>query len=277
MSWLHIGSLISFGLIGLLLTCRQEAFAVEIIGHRGASYEAPENTLAAVNLAWQNNADAVETDVFLTKDDRIIAIHDETTKRYGGPDRKIAQQTLAELRRLDVGAWKNPRWEGERIPTLSEVLQTIPKQKRLFIEIKCGPEIIPELQRVLDAADRKPNQLALIGFSYKTMQAVKRQLPHLSVFWVVKLEKKMWSKTWQPSIEALIRKSQSAKLHGLHLNNTPAIDHDYVAKVKQAGLELYVWTVNDPKEAARLKAAGIDGITTDRPGWLRQQIGGGLD
>ena len=76
--------------------------AVEIIGHRGASRDAPENTLASVNLAWKRNADAVEIDVYLSKDGHIVVVHDETTKRYGGPDRKIADQTLADLKKLEL-------------------------------------------------------------------------------------------------------------------------------------------------------------------------------
>ena len=67
------------------------AQAVEIIGHRGASFDAPENTLASVNLAWKQNADAVEIDIYLSRDGHIVAVHDETTKRYGGPDKNIAE------------------------------------------------------------------------------------------------------------------------------------------------------------------------------------------
>jgi glycerophosphoryl diester phosphodiesterase len=138
---------------------------VEIIGHRGAAYDAPENTLASVNLAWKRNADAVEIDIYLTRDGHIVAVHDETTKRYGGPDKKIVAQTLAELKTIDVGRWKDIKWSGERISELAEVLETIPDGKRLFIEIKSGPEIIPELQRVIQVAGKKAKQTAIISFS----------------------------------------------------------------------------------------------------------------
>jgi len=254
------------------LLAPETALAVEIIAHRGASHDAPENTLASVNLAWKRNADAVEIDVFLSKDGRIVVTHDETPKRFGGPDRKIASQTLAELQKIDVGSWKGKKFVGERMPTLEEVVATIPKAKRLFIEIKCGAEILPELKRVLKAAGKQPRQTAIIGFSYDTMRAAKREFPHLQVYWVVGLKQNKTTKAWRPTVETMIRKAKAAKLDGLDLSAKPVINRDYVAKVKQAGLGCYVWTVNSARQAARLKAAGVDGITTDRPGWLKQRL-----
>jgi len=99
---------------------------VEIIAHRGASHDAPENTLAAVNLAWQQNADAVEIDVHLSRDGQIVVIHDENTRKTAGLNKNVSEQTLAELRRLDVGRWKGRQWAGEKIPVLAEVLGALP-------------------------------------------------------------------------------------------------------------------------------------------------------
>ena len=133
-----------------ILTSRSDA--VEIIGHRGASSEAPENTLASFRLAWAQHADAGELDIYLSKDGEVVVIHDATTRRVGKRSRRVVDQTLAELKQLDVGQWKGSKWAGERIPTLAEVLSTIPDGKRLFIEIKCGPEVIPPLVKVLETA-----------------------------------------------------------------------------------------------------------------------------
>lgn len=245
---------------------------VEIIGHRGASYDAPENTLASVNLAWRRNADAVEIDVFLTKDGQIVAIHDETTKKLAGVDRRVEDQTLAELKALDVGRWKGKQWTGERIPTLAEVLATVPKRKRLFIEVKCGPEIIPKLNVVLRKAKIAPSQTVIIGFSLKTMSAIKRELPKREVCWVVEQKQHKITRRWQPTADQIIRKAKAAGLDGLDLKSNRAINNSAVTKVKRAGLKLYVWTVNSPQQALRLQSLGGDGITTDRPGWLRQQL-----
>ena len=209
---------LSMLLCGFVVAPNSNAIAVEIIAHRGASHDAPENTLASVNLAWKRNADAVEIDVFLSKDGKIVAIHDKTTKRYGGPDRTVASQTFAELRKLDVGTWKNKKWAGERIPTLVEVLKTIPKGKRLFIEIKSGPEIIPQLKRDLKAAGKTAAQTAVIAFSYETIAAVKRALPRLKAYWVVKLKRSHKTGNWLPTPATLIRKTTAARLDGVDLS-----------------------------------------------------------
>ncbi len=262
-----------FAAIFAVLSFVEQGVALEITGHRGASHDAPENTLAAVNLAWKRGADSVEIDIYLSKDGHIVAIHDPTTKRYGGPNRKVADQTLAELKSLDVGRWKDKKFTGERVPTLSEVLATIPPGKRLFIEIKAGAEIIPELKRVLKQSGRKPAEAALIGFSYKTMTAAKRVLPQHTAYWIVSVKRDKQTGVWSPAIDEMIVKTKAANLDGLDLGNAPAvIDRKYVQRVKQASLGLYVWTVNDKNEARRLRDAGIDGITTDRPGWLRKSL-----
>ncbi|HUG91891.1 MAG TPA: glycerophosphodiester phosphodiesterase, partial [Planctomycetaceae bacterium] len=248
--------------LGLEMGWSLRAEGVEIIGHRGASHDAPENTLASVMLAWQQGADAVEIDVFLSKDGRIIAIHDKTTKRLAGLDRPVADQTFAELRQLDVGLWKGGQFAGERIPTLAEVLATIPDGRRLFIEIKCGPEIVPELKRELDAARKDPRQTAVIGFSLETVAAVKRELPLLACYWVVELKPDETTGRLIPDAGELIGQAREAGLEGLDVGNSPPIDAEFVAAVKAAELELYVWTVNDVEAARRLRDLGIDGLTT---------------
>src|SRR5688500_10497757 len=140
--------------VALLLCFVQTAFSVEIIAHRGASSDAPENTLSAMKLAWEQNADAIELDLWLSKDGRLVVFHDADAKRIAGVPRKVADLTWAEVQQLDAGAWKSPRFTGERVPNLESILATVPKGGRAVLEIKCGPEIVPELKRVLDASQR---------------------------------------------------------------------------------------------------------------------------
>src|SRR6266446_92874 len=102
---------------------------MKIIAHRGASHDAPENTLAAVNLAWQQGADAVEIDVHLSSDGEIVVIHDDNTRKTAGLRKKVSAQTLAELKALDVGRWKHSKWAGESIATFAEVLENVPADK----------------------------------------------------------------------------------------------------------------------------------------------------
>lgn len=255
----------------LLSSFAMSLHAVEITAHRGASHDAPENTLAAFRLGWEQGADAVELDIHLSKDGHIVAIHDATTKKNIGVDKPVAEQTLDELRALDAGAWKGPQWTGEKPPTLAEALATIPEGKRIFIEIKCGAEVLPELVRVVQASGKTPAQLAIIAFNYDVAKQAKERLPSLPVYLLAAF--KMDKKTGAiPDLPTLIAKAKAARLDGLDLDYKFPIDAAFVAKVKEAGLGFYVWTVNDPTVARRLVQAGVDGITTDRPAWLREQL-----
>jgi glycerophosphoryl diester phosphodiesterase len=249
------------------------AFAVDIVAHRGASHDAPENTLSSFKLGWEQGADADELDIYLTKDGRIVVLHDKSTKRTAELDRNVNELTLEEVRALDAGSWKGPQWKGERIPTLEEVLAIIPDGKRLFIEIKCGPEVLPELARVIKASGKKDRQLVIIGFVYDTMKQAKERFPALTTLWIVGPKKE--SQGLQPSVDELIGKARAARLDGLDLGAGFAIDEAFVARVKQAGLQVHVWTVDDAAAARKLAKLGVDGITTNRPGWLREQLGGG--
>ena len=245
--------------------------AIEIIAHRGASEDAPENTMASFREGWKQQADADELDIHLSKDGEVIVMHDASTKRTAGIDQPIATQTLEELKALDAGKWKSPQWTGEKIPTLAEVLATIPDNRRLFIEIKCGPEVLPKLTEVMRASGKKAEQLVIIGFSYATMKKAKELYPQQPVYWLASPPSEK-SKEKTPTIEELIAMSKDAKLDGLDLSSKFTFDAGEVAKAKAAGLKMYAWTVNDAATAKALVALGYDGITTNRPAWLREQL-----
>ena len=242
------------------------------IAHRGESYDAPENTMAAINLAWERNADAVEIDVHLSKDGKIVVIHDHNTWRVSGSFKNVRDHTLAELKRLDVGKYKGSQWINERIPTLEEVIATVPEDKYLFVEIKCGAEILPELKSVIEKSKLQPDQVKLIGFSLDTMRDAKRFLPEHEVFWVNELVQGMDSNSRKSDLQELINGAKQAGLDGLDLEACEAIDKNFVNQIEANGMKLYVWTVNDPTEAKRLIEAGVDGIATDRAQWLKTQL-----
>ncbi|HUT94676.1 MAG TPA: glycerophosphodiester phosphodiesterase [Thermoguttaceae bacterium] len=247
---------------------------MEIIAHRGASHTAPENTLSAVNLAWQRGTDAVEIDVRLTGDGRIVVLHDKTTERTTGESWQVAERTLDELQSLDAGSWKDAAFAGERIPTLEEILATVPDGKRLFIEIKSTAEILPEFERVLAASGKQPDQTVIISFDFDTVRAAKSRMPKLPVYWIQGTSPSRNEKTGAvvaPPAE-LIEKCRGAGLDGLDLKYDGELTCEIVDSMHRLGLGLYVWTVNEPEDARRLVALGVDGITTDRPGWLRDQL-----
>jgi glycerophosphoryl diester phosphodiesterase len=241
----------------------------EIIAHRGASWDAPENTVAAIKLAWEQQADASEFDIYQSKDGKIVVLHDADTKRVAGVAKRVADQTLAELRRLDVGRWKRGHLVGEKIPTLTEMLATVPAGKRVFIEVKPGPEIVAALDRALRASRLKPEQTPVISFNAQVIAAVKKARPDLAAYWLVGLKGK--GKETR-SADDLIAKAKEIHADGLDVSASDVLDQDFARRVKAAGLKLYVWTVNDAAVARRLAGLGVDGITTDRPAWLRERL-----
>lgn len=244
------------------------SFATEIVAHRGASYDAPENTLASVNLAWEQKADAVEIDVYLTKDGKIVLMHDRTPKRYGGPDTPVESMTWDELKGLDVGAWKDPKFKGITPPLLEDVVKDIPDGKRLFIEIKSGPEIVPELKRVLKAANRPAAQTAVISFNQQVIERTVKEIPEIQAYWVLSMEDKNKNLV---DVNWVISTAKKIKTHGVDIGGkTARITPEFVKAIHDEGIPVYVWTVNDPAEAERIAAMGVLGITTDRPGLLRE-------
>ena len=253
------------------LNATSTLFAAQIIAHRGASYDAPENTVLALKLGYTQNADAGECDIHLTKDGKIVLMHDPDTARTAGDKLIIKETDLATLRKVEVAQWGKWKDKGfsEKVPLLEEALAVIPDGKRLFIEIKCGPEILPELERVLRASGKKPAQTPIIGFNYETVRQAKARMPQLEVSWLVSSDSK--TKVFPPVAE-IVAKAKAAKLDGLDLNYGFPIDKQFVETVKKAGLKLYTWTVDDPVVAKAEVAAGVDGITTNRPEWLRHQL-----
>lgn len=247
--------------------------AVEIVAHRGASHEAPENTLSSVKLGWEQDADAVEFDVWLSRDGQAVLMHDKDTKRIGGRDKLVAEQTYEELRQLDVGAWKAEKYRGERVPLVADVLSTLPKGKRFLVELKCGPEVLPELKRSFEAAGTAAEEAAIICFDYDTTVAAKATFPDREVYWLSSIKRDEATGEWLPRREELIEKAKAAGFDGLDLQARPVIDATYVKAVKDAGLAMHVWTVDDPIEAKRLAEAGVDGLTTNRPGFMRETLG----
>lgn len=246
--------------------------AAEIVAHRGASYDAPENTLAAFNLAWQQGADAIEGDFYLTKDHQIVCLHDDTTKRTAGFDLLVADATLEELRRMDFGAWKAPQFVGERIPTLRDVLATVPPGKKMLIEVKCGPEIVPFLKQELAEARFPADRTVVISFQAPVIAAVKKTIPNVKALWLTSYKKNPNTGAWAPTLPEVLATLQSIQADGLDSNAHERIDTDFVRALRAEGYEFHVWTVDDPALARRMMELGADSITTNRPEFLRMQL-----
>jgi glycerophosphoryl diester phosphodiesterase len=234
-----------------------------IVAHRGASYEAPENTLAAFKRAWALGAEGVELDVRVSKDGQVVVFHDDTTKRIGGVDRAVADQTLAELRTLDVGAWKHAKYARERIPTLAEALATMPAGRTMFVEIKSSADTAPAVADVVRTAKPTSVAIALQAYDAAALAALAAALPDAPAYWTVdpSIDERG---ALQPYDLALIDETKRQGFAGLALDYrgvTPAL----LDAARDAGLLVDVWTINDADLLARWIGRDVRWIETDRP------------
>lgn len=248
-----------------------------IVAHRGASHDAPENTLAAFQLAWRQKADAIEGDFYLTKDKRIVCIHDKTTKRTAPnhPARIVAETRLQELRQLDVGSWKGAKFADERIPTLTEVLATVPDGKLIFIEIKCGSEIIPHLKQELENSSLSAKQIVIISFDQSVISAARTSMPHIKANWLTSYRRGPTEESWNPSLDSVLQTLKDTGATGLGTHgNQQVIDQAFARALRAAKFELHVWTVNDAQQARYFAELGASSITTDNPHEIRTALQG---
>jgi glycerophosphoryl diester phosphodiesterase len=210
-------------------------------------------------------------DIHLSRDGHLVVFHDGTTRRLAGVKAAVSAQTLKELKRLDVGRWKGPEWVGERIPTLGEVLATVPQGKRLFVEIKCGKACVPILVDDIKKSGKDTEQIVVVGSDLDTLICLKKLTPKLEVCWVPLFPHTVLG-GWRAKARQLIHSVVTAGLDGLDLGSKAPVDASFVAQVHKANLKLYIWTVDSVVHAKKLAAAGVDGITTTRPGWLRTRL-----
>jgi glycerophosphoryl diester phosphodiesterase len=234
-----------------------------IVAHRGASAEAPENTLPAFNLAWEQGADAIEGDFYLTKDGAIVCFHDADTARTAGVTNVIVDTTLEELGKLDVGLWKGEQWKGTKIPTIAEVFETIPDGKKIYIEIKTGPEIVQPLLEEIRKSGLQDEQIVVISFSPNVVHAIKTSAPQFKAFLLSGLKKDESGKI-DPSVEHVLDLLQRIGADGFS-STLNVIDQSFIQHIMDAGYEHHVWTVNDLETARRFKEWGTKSITTDVP------------
>jgi len=206
--------------------------AFHYVGHRGASYLAPENTLASIKLAWELGAEGAECDVMLTSDQRVVLFHDKNTKKLTGANFM-----------------------------LEDVLAIIPGDRMLVIEIKTGPEILPHLQKVI-TEHWKSGKISFIAFDFETIKQAKVLYPEVPCYYLSSFKSDL-SKHFDAILES--------KLDGVDLRH-PMIDGDLMEKCHASGLDVWCWTVNDPETAKKMKELGVSAITTDRPAWLKNSL-----
>ncbi len=235
------------------------------VAHRGASYLAPENTLASIKLAWELGADGAECDVMLTADHKVVLFHDNNTRKLCGENYTIREASWEELKSLVVIPRESncPEYSNETIPLLSDVLGTIPEDRMLVIEIKTGPEILPHLQKVINQ-HWKSGQISFIAFDFETIRQAKILYPEVPCYYL---------SSFRSDLNKHFDASVKSGLDGVNLRHS-IIDKDLVERCHASGLDVWCWTVNDPETAMKMNQLGVSAVTTDRPAWLKSNLTG---
>jgi glycerophosphoryl diester phosphodiesterase len=236
-----------------------------VVAHRGFSYRAPENTLAAYRLAIDAGADLAECDVYLSADRVPVLLHDKDLERTAGVKVEVASLPLAELKRLDAGSWKAPEFAGEPIPTLEEALKLVSGHLRLVIEIK--PQGIErEVLDAIRAAGVAPADVMIFSFRREAVETIAKLEPMLPTSWLI------GDMPWQPSERrAKIAEALSIRASAIGLPQS-RVDPAVVRLAHEAGFSVFVWTVNDPADMRYLARIGVDGIISDRPDLLLRTL-----
>jgi glycerophosphoryl diester phosphodiesterase len=234
-----------------------------VIAHRGASLEAPENTISAFERALDQGADGIALQVHLSKDDQPVVIHDFTLERTTDGSGAVRAHTVRQLKRLDTGGWKAERFRGQRLQTLQEVFERFGERARFWVELKGGRDLYPSIEdrivstvEVYDLLDRvvvesfDPGALARL----RTMNA----------------ELGLGALASDPPLYPLIRSPGAVRAV---CPRADLVTEAVARQIREAGLDSYVWTVNEPALMDRLVEWGVSGIVTGRPALLRARLG----
>ncbi|MBE9939062.1 glycerophosphodiester phosphodiesterase [Cellulosimicrobium cellulans] len=243
----------------------ERAARPRVIAHRGNSSVAPQNTLAAFEAAWRAGAHSIEIDVQLTADGEPVVIHDDTVDATTSGSGTVARLDRAAIRALDAGSWFSPAFGGQRVPTFAEVVDLLVRRPGtdLLLELK-GSWTVEQVRRVTGPirfagiADRVVAQ----SFWPETVAALREADPGLRRgLLVVALDDDVLARC--------------AELDVVTCNPMGALlleDPGLVERLHDAGLEVAVWTLNEPAHWAAAVDLGVDAIITDRPdrlaGWL---------
>lgn len=230
-----------------------------IFGHRGACKYAPENTLASFELAVEQGADAIELDAKLSTDNQVVVIHDQTVDRTTNGKGRVNQLTLQQLKELDAGSFFAAKFQGEKIPTLDEVFESV--GKRIFINVELTnyisrrDDLVPLVAKIVKKHKLEKSVL-FSSFAPINLRRMKVLLPEVPVGLLAS----------QGPLGALNRSA-------FFLDLSPAIIHPYLKDVNVAlmarergrGRRVHVWTVNAEADLQRLKDLGAHGVFTDDP------------
>lgn len=230
----------------------------DVIAHRGASGGAPENTLAAFELAYTDGADWIELDVQENAEGTVVVMHDSDFMKQALSPLKVHEATNDELRALDIGSWFDPSFSAQRVVTLREVLEWAKGRIRVVIELKDYGHDVELEQRVVDIVESTGMTDDVIFMSLKLGQMEK--LGELRPDWT----------------RGLLNTASLGDLTRLDLDflalNAAAATRSQISRAHRRGMKVYVWTVDDPVQMSMMLSRGVDGIITDVPAEARKVL-----
>lgn len=258
MGGLAVIALLAGGLGVYLLRGVRSHGEVVVIAHRGAAALAPENTLASVQRAIDQDADYVEIDVQETADDQIAVLHDSDLMKVAGVNLKIWDATLERLAGIDIGSWFAPEFHGERVPLLRQVLERARERSRVMIELKYYGHSEALEQRVVDLVEEmgQAGNVVVMSLEYDQVRRMRELRPK----WTL----------------GLLTAKAVGDLTTLDADflavNAGIASRGFVRRAHARGKKVYVWTINDPVQMFRMLNLGVDGIITDKPAVARWVI-----
>ncbi|MGR3617591.1 MAG: glycerophosphodiester phosphodiesterase family protein [Paracoccaceae bacterium] len=232
--------------------------SVEIIAHRGAAGSRPENTMASIEKALDDQADWVEIDVQESLDGQVVVVHDADFMKLAGNPVKVWEADYFELSQIDIGSWYDPIYSDQNPPLLSDVLRAAKGRSKVLIELKHYGHAVSLQQRVVDMveAEDMADQVAIMSLKYPSVLKVQEIRPE-----------------WRTGILAASAVGDLAGLSGDFLAvRTGVAGPRLIRNLHSAGKDLYVWTVNDPLEMSQVMSEGVDGIITDEPALARKVL-----
>ncbi len=229
-----------------------------VIAHRGASAVAPENTMAAFRRAVEMGAECIETDLHLSRDGRLIIVHDATLKRTTSGDGFVRNFTFNELRELDAGSWFAKEFAGEKLPAIEELLDLAGQADlSLYLEIKGGAGYGVERAVISALRGRKESKAAVVlCFDPSVLDRI-HQLDRLL----------MTGLLFESGGEEMVKEAVRVGARQIGPRGD-CVSPELVADAHRRGLKVIAWTVNDPAQMRALAAIGVNGIITNYPNRL---------
>ncbi|MEA3412515.1 MAG: glycerophosphodiester phosphodiesterase [Pseudomonadota bacterium] len=255
---LVVAVVVAAGTGGWLLKGVQVDDDVEVIAHRGAAGKAPENTLASVRQAIEDETDRVEIDVQETADGQVVVVHDSDFMKIAGVPLNVWDGTLEQIREIDVGSKFDPGFSGERVPTLREVLETALGKARVVIELKYYGHNDQLERRVVDdvEATAMVAEVSIMSLHQPGIEEIRRLRPD-----------------WPTGLLTARALGDLTRIDADFLAvNSGMATPGFIRRAQAAGRDVWVWTINDPVSMSRMMSLGVDGIITDEPEMARDVL-----